>query len=92
MIYSLKLNCKCNFTCGRAPHGPRRTIINNKIRDFQVLQEFEIPKSHVLCCVTDNASNMVKLIKDLNTDQRAAVAADSASEGSSGTNGFKIYR
>ena len=46
----------------------------------------------MLCCVTDNASNMVKLIKDLNTDQRAAVAADSASEGSSGTNGFKIYQ
>lgn len=43
----------------------------------------------MLCCVTDNASNMVKLIKDLNTDQRAA-AVDSSSEEDSGTNKFRF--
>lgn len=33
-----------------------------------VLEDFGIPLQNVLCCVSDNASNMVRLVKDLNLD------------------------
>ena len=35
---------------------------------YHVLDEFEIPLAKALCCVTDNASNMIKLVKDFNED------------------------
>lgn len=44
-----------------------------------VLEEFEIPLDHVLCAVTDNAANMVKIIKDLNVDLAAATPGPSTS-------------
>ena len=31
-----------------------------------VLDDYEIPLSNILCCVTDNASNMVKLVTTMN--------------------------
>jgi hypothetical protein len=31
-----------------------------------VLEDYKIPLSHILCCVTDNASNMVKLVSTMN--------------------------
>ena len=34
----------------------------------KVLADYEIPLDHVVCCVTDNASNMIKLVELLNED------------------------
>jgi hypothetical protein len=31
-----------------------------------VLDDYEIPLNHILCCVTDNASNMIKLVSSMN--------------------------
>ena len=31
-----------------------------------VLDNYEIPLSNILCCITDNASNMVKLVTTMN--------------------------
>jgi hypothetical protein len=39
-----------------------------KILLHNILEEFEIPLNHVLCCVTDNAANMLKVVKDMNVD------------------------
>jgi hypothetical protein len=39
----------------------------------KVLKDYEIPMEKVLCCVTDNASNMVKLVTTMNEDLKAAV-------------------
>lgn len=33
-----------------------------------VLEDFGIPLQNVLCCISDNASNMVRLVKDINLD------------------------
>lgn len=38
----------------------------------KVLEDYEIPLEKVLCCVTDNASNMVKLVSTMNEDLKAA--------------------
>jgi hypothetical protein len=38
----------------------------------KVLKDYEIPMEKVLCCVTDNASNMVKLVTTMNEDLKAA--------------------
>jgi hypothetical protein len=38
----------------------------------KVLKDYEIPLEKVLCCVTDNASNMVKLVTTMNEDLKAA--------------------
>lgn len=49
----------------------------------KVLEDFNIPLSQVLCCVTDNASNMIKIVKDFNQDLSSAAAAqdeDSSSD------------
>ena len=43
-----------------------------KAKLVNILQEFDIPMNKVICCVSDNASNMVKLVMDLNTEQTAA--------------------
>jgi hypothetical protein len=32
----------------------------------RVLEEYQIPLNHILCCMTDNASNMVKLVSTMN--------------------------
>jgi hypothetical protein len=32
----------------------------------RVFEEYQIPLNHILCCVTDNASNMVKLVSTMN--------------------------
>ncbi len=37
-----------------------------------VLSDYDIPLGHILCCVTDNAMNMVKLVSSMNTDQEAS--------------------
>ena len=37
-----------------------------------VLSNYEIPLSHILCCVTDNASNMVKLVSSMSMDLESA--------------------
>jgi hypothetical protein len=31
-----------------------------------VLEEYEILLQHILCCLTDNASNMMKLVSTMN--------------------------
>ena len=36
----------------------------------KILQEFDIPPSNVLCCVTDNASNMVCTGKAINHSEK----------------------
>ena len=36
---------------------------------MKILEEYEIPLDHVLCCVTDNVTNMVKLVKDMNKER-----------------------
>jgi len=35
---------------------------------LNILDDFAIPLDHVLCCVTDNAANMIKVVKDFNTE------------------------
>jgi hypothetical protein len=64
----------------------------------RALEEFGIPWSRVLCCVTDNATNMVKLVKDCNKELAAEAAAadaaalaDSTIEDISGRNVFQNY-
>jgi hypothetical protein len=32
----------------------------------KVLEDYKIPLANILCCVTDNASNMVKLVSTMN--------------------------
>ncbi len=49
-----------------------------KILLHNILKEFEIPLKNVLCCVTDNASNMIKVVKDLNIDLAAELTPDVA--------------
>jgi hypothetical protein len=44
-----------------------------------ILEEYDIPLNHVLCCVTDNASNMIRVVKDLNEDLAAMVPPTAAS-------------
>ena len=45
---------------------------------IKVLQEFEVRVNNVLACITDNASNMVRLVKDLNLDLAAETEEQSA--------------
>ncbi len=45
---------------GRHSASELKEIIEN------VLGKYEIPLRHILCCVTDNASNMVKLVSNMN--------------------------
>lgn len=33
-----------------------------------ILNSFEIPAKNIVCCVTDNATNMVKMVSGLNDD------------------------
>ena len=47
------------------------TLSRHSARDLKtiierILDEYGIPVDHILCCVTDNASNMVKLVSDMN--------------------------
>lgn len=53
-----------SVTDTRCQHTSRelRSLLQN------ILDEFEIPLDHVLCCVTDNAANMIKVVKDFNID------------------------
>ena len=44
----------------------------------KVLEEFEVKVNNVLACITDNASNMVRLVKDLNLDLAAETEEQSA--------------
>lgn len=46
---------------------------------MEVLADFGIPLNQVLCCVTDNAANMVKVVKDFNVDLAAAAQPQSSS-------------
>ena len=46
----------------------------------KVLEEFEIPIKRVASFVTDNASNMVKLVKDVNVEQAVAVCVSEDQE------------
>ena len=46
----------------------------------KVLEEFEIPIKRVASFVTDNASNMVKLVKDVNVEQAVAVCVSEEQE------------
>ena len=39
----------------------------------KILQEFDIPPSNVLCCVTDNASNMVRTGKAINHSEKFCI-------------------
>ncbi len=48
---------------------------------LKILEEFEVPFQNVLCCVTDNAANMIKIVKDFNID----LAAESKSATSAAT-------
>jgi len=41
----------------------------------KILKDLEIPLNHVLCCVTDNAANMLKVVKDMNKELNNAAAA-----------------
>ena len=53
---------------------------------YNIPEEYEIPLNHVLCCVTVNASNMIKVVKDMNVD----VAAMPQSETASVSGKFKV--
>jgi hypothetical protein len=48
-----------------------------------ILDSFGIPIANVLCCVTDNASNMVKMVKELKQDLAAAANANATPTSSS---------
>ena len=50
-----------------------------KVLLHNILEEFDIPLNHVLCCVTDNASNMIRVVKDLNQDLAAMLPSTAAS-------------
>jgi hypothetical protein len=50
-----------------------------KVLLVDILDEYQIPLDHVLCCVTDNAANMVKLVKDVNCDLVDALPTATAS-------------
>jgi hypothetical protein len=52
----------------------------------KTLDEFSIPLNHVLCCVTDNAASMVKLVKELSEDlaKESRITKESEESGSSG--------
>lgn len=50
----------------------QHTALELKALLEKILQEFDIPMSKIVCCVTDNASNMVKMLKDINRDAAAA--------------------
>ena len=41
---------------------------------FKVLDDYEVPLDHVLCCVTDNATNMVKLVTTMNEVKKFKVS------------------
>jgi hypothetical protein len=41
----------------------------------KALKEFNLDWSKVLCCVTDNATNMIKIVKDCNEELAVAAAA-----------------
>ena len=56
----------------------RHTSIELKVLINKSLAEFHIAPRNVLCCVTDNASNMVKLVKDFNHElEEEALQQDS---------------
>ena len=50
-----------------------------------VLEEFEIPLDHVITAVTDNAANMIKIVKDFNIDLAAAVPGPSTQSSQQGS-------
>jgi hypothetical protein len=50
-----------------------------KVLLLKILEEFEIPLQNVLCCVTDNAANMIKIVKDFNIDLAAAESESATS-------------
>lgn len=46
----------------------------------EVLQDFGIQKDHVLCIVTDNASNMLSMVKKLNEREDSSITEECAAE------------
>ena len=56
----------------------QHTAMEVKALLSKVLEEFEVQVNNVLACITDNASNMVRLVKDLNLDLAAETEEQSA--------------
>jgi hypothetical protein len=48
---------------------------------YKIMADFEIQPSQVICCITDNASNMVKLVKDFNQDIKEESQGQATVEG-----------
>lgn len=53
----------------------------------KALKEFKLEWSRVLCCVTDNATNMIKIVKDCNEELAAAAAAEHVDRGDEDSSG-----
>jgi hypothetical protein len=53
----------------------------------KALKEFNLDWSRVLCCVTDNATNMIKIVKDCNEELAAAAAAAHGARGDEDSSG-----
>lgn len=65
---------KLPTTCTLAVVDTRSKHTAKELREIMdtVLSDYEIPLSHILCCVTDNASNMVKLVSSMSRDLESA--------------------
>jgi hypothetical protein len=63
-----------------------------KVLLHNILESYDIPLNHVLCCVTDNASNMIRVVKDLNEDLAAMLQSTAASGSSAGKFGLVFFK
>jgi hypothetical protein len=63
-----------------------------KVLLHNILESYDIPLNHVLCCITDNASNMIRVVKDLNEDLAAMLQSTAASGSSAGKFGLVFFK
>jgi 3-methyladenine DNA glycosylase AlkC len=65
---------KLPTTCTLAVVDTKSKHTARELREIldTVLSDYDIPLGHILCCVTDNATNMVKLVSSMNDDQEAS--------------------
>ena len=65
---------KLPTTCTLAVVDTKSKHTARELREIldTVLSDYDIPLGHILCCVTDNATNMVKLVSSMNNDQESS--------------------